>query len=70
MSLKPSSIPFSRATSKTLLVALRSTFFKNGSGTCTAPLLNSSSSLSNMRDANAAPPKPELSVAFPITIRS
>src|SRR5271165_183596 len=46
------------------------TLLRNGSGTCTALLLDCASDASSTSEANAAPPKPEASVALPTRTRS
>ena len=46
------------------------TFLRNGSGTCTAPLLASASASSSVSDENDAPPKPLRSVALPTSTMS
>ena len=69
-SLKPISMPDSRTSRKRSSLALKSTFFKKGSGICTAPRLVSSSSSRRASEAKVTPPKPDESVGLPIKITS
>src|SRR6056300_478326 len=71
-SLKPtlSTKFFSSKYSNKEYVAFKMCLSKNALGSCTAPLFCCFFSSSSSKEAKLAPPKPLLSVGFPISIRS